>query len=335
MVEPDSTAMPLFGSGEFVYQADDRWQQLPDGVPLGEAVGVAVDSHDRVHVFTRSGAAPVMVFDRDGALVHSWGSGQFVRPHGIFIGPDDSVYLTDDQDHTVRKFTPDGDLLLTLGTSGEPSDSGVENLDYRTIQRAAAPFNLPTNLALGPDGSLYISDGYGNCRIHKFSADGVLLRSWGAAGDGPGQFQIPHGIGVDTGGQVVVADRENSRLQWFTQDGDWVEEWTDVARPCNVFLDDRDHVFVAELGWRAGTPDPRPHETGGRVSVFNRGGDLLSRWGGGDDPYAPGDFAAPHDIWLDSHGDIYVGEVTLSAAARRGLVGTDCPSLQKFVKHTF
>ena len=299
---------------------------------FGEAVGVAVDSQDRLFVFNRGGQQPVMIFDRTGNFIQMWGADQFVRPHGIFVGPDDHVYLTDDQDHSVRKFSPDGELLMTLGTRGQASDSGVENSDYRTIKRAAPPFNLPTNLAVSPDGAMYVSDGYGNCCVHKFSADGELLLSWGEAGDGPGQFQIPHGIGVDRSGMVVVADRENSRLQWFKPNGTFVEQWTDVARPCDVVFDDDDNVYVAELGWHAGTPDPRPDETGGRVSIFSREGSLLGRWGSGKDPYAAGDFIAPHDICLDSRGDLYVGEVTISAAAARGLVNEDCPSLQKFVK---
>lgn len=332
MAKRDSTASKLVGSGEFVYEANDEWQRLPDGMAMGEAVGVATDSRDRLYVFNRGGDQPVMIFDSDGSFLQSWGAGQFVRPHGIWIGPDDSLYLTDDQDHTVRKFTVDGDLLLTLGTSGRPRDSGVENSDYRTIKHAAPPFNLPTNLALSPDGEMYVSDGYGNCCVHKFSPGGERLLSWGRPGNGPGEFQIPHGIAVDHSGRVVVADRENSRLQWFTDNGEYVEEWTDVARPCNVVFDENDNVFVAELGWHAGTPDPQPQETGGRVSVFSRSGKLLSRWGGGNNPYNAGDFIAPHDIWIDSRGDVYVGEVTISAAANRGLVGEDCPSLQKFTK---
>ncbi len=332
MAQRDPTTSNSVGSGEFVYEPDDAWHLLPDGRALGEAVGVATDSQDRLYVFNRGGQQPVMVFDSDGGFLHSWGAGQFVRPHGIWIGRDDGVYLTDDQDHTVRKYTVDGQLLLTLGTSGQPSDTGVENSDYRTIKRAAPPFNLPTNLSLSPDGEMYVSDGYGNCCVHKFSPSGELLVSWGQPGDDPGQFQIPHGIAVDHSGLVVVADRENSRLQWFTEMGEYVEEWTDVARPCNVVFDENDNVFVAELGWHAGTPDPKPQETGGRVSVFSRTGELLSRWGGGHNPYSVGDFIAPHDIWLDSRGDVYVGEVTISAAVKRGLVGEDCPSLQKFTK---
>src|SRR5262249_34409985 len=152
----------------------------------------------------------------------------FVRPHGIWIGPDDSVYLTDDNGHAVRKFTIEGKLLLTLEPCGRPSDTGVRDMDYRTIRCGAGPFNLPTNLATSPRGELYVTDGYGNARVHKFSPDGKLLRSWGEPGTGPGQFNLPHGIGIDSQGRVFVADRENSRLQLFSPDGDFLEEWTDV-----------------------------------------------------------------------------------------------------------
>ena len=118
-----------------------------------EAVAVAADAQDRVLVFNR-GEHPVMVFDRDGRFLRSWGEGLFARPHGIFIGPDDTVYCTDDLDHTVRKFTPDGRLLLTLGTSGKPSDTGATSVDYRTIVRVGPPFHYPTNFALSPEGEM-------------------------------------------------------------------------------------------------------------------------------------------------------------------------------------
>ena len=326
-----STKATTVGCGELIYTADDAWAQLPAGWGFHEAVGVATDSQNRVYVFNR-GEHPMIVFDRDGRFLKSWGEGQFVRPHGIWIDTDDMLYLSDDQDHTVGKYTPDGKLLFKLGTSGQGSDSGVQNSDYRTITRGAPPFNQPTNLAVAPNRDLYISDGYGNCRVHRFSADGTLLQSWGEPGSGPGEFQLPHGIAVDGGGRVIVADRENSRLQLFTPEGEFLQEWTDVARPCNVFLDEQDRVFVAELGWHAGTNEPRPDDTGGRVSVFDRDGQLLSRWGGGSTPLACGDFAAPHDIWVDNQGSVYVAEVTMSAAVSRGLVPADCPSLQKFVR---
>jgi DNA-binding beta-propeller fold protein YncE len=323
----------LVGTAELRYEALARWEESPPGWEFVEVAGVATDSRDRVYVFNR-GAHPLMVFDRGGRFLTSWGEGLFQRAHGITIGPDDAVYCTDDLDHTVRKFTPEGRLLLTLGTSGRPAETGVVGSDYRTIRRGAPPFNRPTNVAVAADGSLYVTDGYGNARVHKFAPDGRLLFSWGEPGSGPGQFNLPHGIALDRSGRVYVADRENSRIQLFTPEGKYLTEWTDVARPMQVLLDRQERVFVVEVGWRAGLfpwQTPTPDAPAARLSVFDREGRLLARWGGGGDPCAPGNFFAPHDLCLDSHGDLYVGEVTMSAGGNRGLVAPDCHSLQKFV----
>lgn len=317
------------------YEANDHWAQLPLGWSWPEVAAVAADSQNRVYVFNR-GEHPVIVFNRDGEYLTSWGEGLFARPHGILLGPDDSVYCTDDLDHTVRKFTPEGRLLLTLGTSGKPSDTGATSMDYRSIRQAGPPFHFPTNAALSPEGELYVSDGYGNARIHKFSPDGRLLFSWGAPGNGPGQFNVPHGIAIDQQGTVHVADRENSRLQLFAPGGEYLSEWTGLARPCQVFIDGAESVYVAELGFHAGmwpgTTPPTLGASGGRVSVFDRHGALRARWGGGRDPCTPGDFFAPHGICVDDRGDIYVAEVVMSAGAKRGLVPPSCHTLQKFVR---
>lgn len=313
----------------------EGWGVLPEGWKLVEVAGVATDSRDRVFVFNR-GEHPVVIFDRDGRFVGSWGEGRFARPHGITIGPDDAVYCTDDLDHTIKKFSLEGEPLLTLGTGGSPSDTGATSVDFRTIRRAGAPFHYPTNLAVAPDGSLFIADGYGNARVHRFAADGTHLSSWGEPGGGPGQFRIPHGIAVAPDGTVLVADRENSRVQFFTPDGQFLREWTEIARPCQVVVGPGGDVYVAELGYRAGmwpgTSAPAPDATGGRVSVFDPDGRLLTRFGGGSKPCTPGDFFAPHDLCLDGRGDLYVGEVTWSAGGNRGLVPADCRSLQKFAR---
>jgi DNA-binding beta-propeller fold protein YncE len=318
---------------DFGYDADVRWAKPPAGRRWAEVAAVATDSQDRVFVFSRDEHA-VFVFDCERQFLFSWGEDLFVRPHGVAIGPDDAVWCTDDSGHVVRKFTPEGEPLLTLGTSGQPSDTGATSVDFRTVRRAGAPFHYPTNVAFGPDGSVYVADGYGNARVHRFTPDGRLLSSWGEPGGGPGQFHIPHGIAVDCDGTVYVADRENSRIQLFTADGDYRSEWTDIARPCQVFIRN-DRVYVAELGYRAGmwpgTTAPTPDATGGRLSVFDRRGELKARWGGGDDPRAPGDFFAPHDICVDFRGDIYVAEVVMSAGGSRGLVSPECHALQKFV----
>jgi DNA-binding beta-propeller fold protein YncE len=321
------------GGGAFRYRVEEAWA-IPADRGFGEVVAVACDSRDRVFLFAR-GPRPVLVYDRDGRPLGSWGEGLFVRPHGIFIGPDGTVYCSDDCDHTVRAFAPDGTLRLTLGTRGRFSDTGATSNDYRTVRRGGAPFNYPTNLAIGPSGDLYVSDGYGNARVHRFSPDGRLLQSWGEPGSGPGQFHLPHGIAVDADGTVHVADRENSRVQLFTAEGNYLAEWTDVARPCQVFIDRAGWVYVAELGFHAGRwpgTEPPAGAPGGRVSIFDRRGALQARWGGGKDPCAPGDFFAPHGIWVDGRGDVYVAEVTLSGGGRAGLVPPSCHTLQKFVR---
>ena len=317
------------------FEACEGWGMLPEGWRFVEVAGVATDSQDRVFVFNR-GDHPLIIFDREGRFLGSWGVNLFARPHGITIGPDDVVYCTDDLDHTVKKFTPEGELVGILGKSGCASDTGATSMDFRTICRAGPPFHYPTNLALATDGSLYIADGYGNARIHRYSPDGIHLTSWGEPGGEPGEFRVPHGIAVSPDGKVVVADRENSRLQFFSPDGSFLAEWTDVARPCQVLVDALGRVYVAELGFRAGmwpgTTAPSPDAPGGRISVFDRDGRLLARWGGGSNPCAPGDFFAPHDLCLDSRGDLYVGEVTWSAGGNRGVVPADCHSLQKFAR---
>ncbi|HEY4310079.1 MAG TPA: peptidyl-alpha-hydroxyglycine alpha-amidating lyase family protein [Pirellulales bacterium] len=320
---------------DFGYTAVADWAQRPTHVTWQEVTAVATDSRGRVFVFNR-GTHPVAIFDRDGVFLESWGEGVFARPHGIHIGPDDAIYCTDDLDHTVRKLTSEGRLLLKLGTSGAPSDTGATSVDYRTIERVGAPFHFPTNVALAATGEIFVSDGYGNARIHKFDEMGRLLRSWGEPGDGPGQFHVAHGIAIDRQGIVYVADRENSRLQLFTPDGEFLSAWTDVARPCQVFIDESGDIYVAELGYRAGmwpgtsAPSDAP---GGRLSIFDSAGTLKARWGGGTNPCAAGDFYAPHDVWVDAAGSIYVAEVVWSAGGRRGMVAPDCHTLQKFVRN--
>ncbi|HJP30664.1 MAG TPA: peptidyl-alpha-hydroxyglycine alpha-amidating lyase family protein [Candidatus Latescibacteria bacterium] len=307
------------------------WPQMPEEAGFIEAVGVAISSRDEVFVFARA-EIPILMFDREGRYLRGWGQGQFVRPHGIWIGPDDDLYLTDDKGHSVRRFSLAGELIQSIGPGGEPADSGIEDMDYRTIQPGVGPYNMPTNLVTGPQGDLFITDGYGNARVHRFSAAGELEVSWGEPGDSPGQFNVPHGIAADADGRLYVCDRENSRIQLFSSDGELLAIWDDVARPCQAYVTG-DLVYVAELGFHAGvfpwnTLDRS--RTGGRVSVFDRAGKLLHRWGGGRDPASPEDFYSPHDIQVDSEGSVYVAEVKVSAARPSGADSSGFPSLRKF-----
>jgi DNA-binding beta-propeller fold protein YncE len=314
------------------YRAVVGWEQLPPGYTHPDVAAVAVNSKGRVYLFCRS-EHPVMIYERDGRFVGSWGEGAFtMRTHGITIGPDDSVYCTDDPGHSVRKFTPEGKLLLTLGdNAGKPSDSGYDGSNLTTIVRGAPPFNRPTNLAVAPNGDLYVTDGYGNARVHRFSPTGKLLASWGEPGTGPGQFMLPHGIAVDASGNVLVCDRESDRIQVFTADGRFIREITDVQRPTQIVLS-RGLMYVSELGWRPGQRSFRngaiTREMPARVSVLDANGTVLTRLGG-PDPCAPGSFCAPHGLAVDSSGDVYVAEVVWTIAGKAGLVPPDCHTVQK------
>jgi len=171
------------GSGDYQYETLVGWLRLPAGWTVGDGVGLATGTDDKIYLIHR-GEHPVLVLNRKGEVLHSWGDGLFGRPHSIRLDREGMVYCVDDGGHAVMKFTPKGELLLTLGTPGRPSDTGAIGVDYRTIKRAAGPFNHVTDIAFAPDGDLFVSDGYGNARIHHFSGEGKLLGSWGSPGQG-------------------------------------------------------------------------------------------------------------------------------------------------------
>jgi DNA-binding beta-propeller fold protein YncE len=291
-----------YGSGEYTYELVDGWAKYPTDWSLWDVAGLAVDAQDRVYVLNR-GTHPVIVFDREGNLLTSWGDGLFQRAHGAGVGPDGSIYCTDDELHVVYKFTPEGKLLQTIGNKGQASDTGYEPdwhdffWSLTTITHGGPPFNRPTGVAVTPEGTIYVADGYGNARVHKFAPDGTLLLSWGEPGYLPGQFRLPHFICVDRQERVWIPDRENSRLQIFDSQGKFLDQWEDFIRPTDVQIDKNDIVYVTELCQR--------------VSILSIDGKVLTRFGnqGGKD-MDKALFLAPHVVAIDSHGDIYVGEVS-------------------------
>lgn len=294
---------PVLGSGDFAYTPDPSWGRLPAGMALGDVAAVAVDAKDNVFLFNR-GPHPMIVLDRAGSFLRSWGEDVFRNPHGVHIGPDGNVWCTDDGDHTVRKCTPDGRVLMTLGTPGKPSGF-----------MSGQPFCRCCHTALSPSGDIYVADGYGNACVHHYAPDGRLLRSWGSPGTDAGQFNLPHNICIDDDGWIYVADRENHRIQVFDLQGRYETQIGNLHRTSALALIGRTCPIcvVGEIGPYMSVNRRTPN-LGPRISIITHEGKLLSRLA--VTPPAgvgPGQFLSPHGIALDSRGDMYVGEVSSRA----------------------
>jgi hypothetical protein len=304
-------------AGERQYELVPNWGQLPDGWKWGQVAGVACDSKDRVHVYTRT-EHPYIVFDKSGAMVDHWGEEVLDLAHSAYIDPADSLFLLSHRGHFIMKFDPSGKHVLTLGKRGEASDTGytkegrVPGSPWLSggglpvtngVAYAGPPFHQPTDVAVAGNGDIFVSDGYRNARVHKFSPTGELLKSWGEPGNAkdlrntknePYKFHTPHGIWVE-GDRVYLLDRENNRIQIFTLDGDFIDMWINLERPTDMFVDRSGVAYISEL---------EDH-----VSLIDIAtGELVGRFGS-ERSNAPGKFWGPHAIWVDSEGSIYVGEV--------------------------
>ncbi|MDQ6664759.1 MAG: peptidyl-alpha-hydroxyglycine alpha-amidating lyase family protein [Acidobacteriota bacterium] len=192
---------------------------------IGYPSSVAMDSHGLLYILQRGEKAdPVLVVNREGRIVRSWGKGMFQIPHSIRIDPAGNVWTVDAASSHVIKFTPEGKELMNISVGGQPP--------------AKSGFNGTTDIAIAPNGHLFVSDGYGNARVLEYSPDGKLIREWGSAGNGPGQFHQPHGIAVDSDGVVYVADRQNGRLQRFDSSGKFLGQWANLGMVTSVALHD-------------------------------------------------------------------------------------------------
>ncbi|MGH7043390.1 MAG: peptidyl-alpha-hydroxyglycine alpha-amidating lyase family protein [Acetobacteraceae bacterium] len=314
----------IVGTGDFRYAVEPGWAKLPEDWDLADVGGIAVDRQDRVHVYNR-GTHPMVVFDRAGNVLRAWGDGVHKRPHAVHLAPDETIYCADEGDHVIRRCTLEGEVLSVLGTPGAPAE-----------EFSGRPFNRCTHTALTPDGDILVADGYGNARVHKFAPDGRRLQSWGTFGTDPGEFNVVHNIACDADGLVYVADRENYRIQVFDTNGTFVAQWHNLFRPCGLYMHGtRQPVFfVGELGPFLAINRRFPN-IGPRISVLDHQGRVLARLGLPYASTADGGFIAPHTLAIDSHGDLYVGEVSYSAW-EHVFPGTAKPrrirSLQKLIR---
>jgi peptidylamidoglycolate lyase len=301
-------ANPGQSSADVHYHVVHGWPQLPEGRVLGEVSGVGVDAHGNVFVFHRNDrswpdsdvltttpiALPtVTVFDgRTGAIVLEWGANRFAMPHGLTVDDHDNVWLTDVALQQVFKFSHDGRLLLTLGEKGKAGND-------------SAHFDRPTDVAVAADGSFFVSDGYRNTRVMKFSPDGTFVTQWGARGSGPGEFDLPHGLAIDPAGRIYVADRSNLRVQVFDAGGRYLREFKGAAigRPYDVAIAPTGTLLIADGGDQPDAPPDRSALVALRPdgSVIER----VGRWGNYD-----GQFEIAHDLAVAADGSVYVGDIT-------------------------
>ena len=277
----------IIGTGSHRYRFQRDWAKLPrwwnfgetpENGPPGTSVKGAVAANGDVYVLCR-GAHPVLVFDGEGRFVTSWGEGRFSNfVHGLTIDPAGKIWITDTGVHTVTQHEPDGTLLRTLGVRGAASPT-----------LGGKPFNMPTGVAFVSTGDFFVSDGYGNRRVHCYSPDGALKHSWGEPGNGPGQFALVHFITANANDQLYVCDRENHRIQIFAVTGECLAQWTGFTMPSDLAFG-REAIYVAGADG---------------VSIWTKDRRNLAHFRS-DEPFA-GAFNV-HGIWLDADENIYLAQ---------------------------
>jgi len=267
---------------------------LPDGLKLGAPSSVAVNSQGHVLVFNR-GDHPLVEFDKDGKFVRSLGDGRYTRPHGMRLDADDNIWTTDVNGHTVTKMSPQGEVLLVLGVKGQAGEWN-EAANSRLL-------NEPTDLAIGPTGDIFVVEGHGRAdpRVLRFDKSGRFIKSWGAKGTGPGQFDIAHSIVVDAKRLVYVADRQNRRVQVFDVDGKFIKEWKYAGLPCGLYIS-RDQQMYMVSGFA------------GQILKLDSNGKALAATG--QPGKGLGQFGEAHYLTMGPNAEIYVAD-TVNAALHK------------------
>jgi len=262
------------------YRVVPDFPQLTAGPVLGAVSAVATDSQGHILAFHR-GQHPILILDRQGKLLRSFGDGMFTSAHGLRIDADGNIWVTDNSNHTVIKFSHDGAVLLTLG-------------EKFVAREDATHFNKPADIAFATNGDFYIADGYGNSRVVKFDRAGKFLKTWGKKGTGPGEFNLPHAVQVDAEDRVYVGDRENNRIQVFDAEGNFLRQLPGMA-PFGLFITPDQQLFVA---------DGRAN----KVLKMTLDGKVLTSWGATG--AEPGNLQLPHGLTVASDGAVYVTEIT-------------------------
>ncbi len=265
---------------ELPYKVVPNWPELPRTWNLGETAGVACDTRGHVYVFNR-GPHALLEFTPTGEFVREIGEGLFVSAHGVQLDSEGNIWAVDVNGHMVLKFSPQGRVMMVLGRKNNPGATDTS-------------FNRPTDIAFAPNGDFYVSDGYGNSRVVKYSKDGRVVKVWGKKGTAPGEFNLPHSVVVDNRGRVYVADRENKRIQVFDADGNFIREWTHLGSPWGLDITRDQNIYMTD-GYA------------NRVTKLDIEGNVLGTFGAPGK--APGQFAYAHHIAVGPSEEVYVAEI--------------------------
>lgn len=311
-VNRDALCRTTYQCGGFVYDMDADFQKLPDSLAGTAIAGGCCDKEGNIFLFSRNLDHPIIKLDPDGRYVTDFGAGLFKATHFLTVTPQDTLLCSDTAAHVVRELTLDGKLIRDFGTYGVPSDSGFTSGGWerarragdiypseygiigqwafydamKTIQRAAPPFNRPTDSAVNSKGEYYFSDGYGNAAIHKFSPEGKLLKTWGGPGREAGRFLCPHSIEVDSADQVWVGDREGNSVHVFDEDGNILAYISGYMGQPSGIQSDGKYIYVIGRG--------------GYLTIFNTDIDIVAQLG-----FFNSDLRA-HDICCNANGDLFL-----------------------------